>query len=419
MNHLNLFHPFEGRELHHEDVLTRNFLLLLKNIPLVQVGFFEMIRDYLSSKGIPLESIAKGDLKLSEIYTQVDSNDKLFNNLSDVTMLSIVISDDAFEANHTVVHSDRHARYDGVVFCSPSWVFIIENKPSVVNIWEDQLNPNISGSPDIHLIKEPCALSWRDILSFLNALLSGNLLTPLESSMVNDFIEYVDENYSWLNPYQSFVLCKSNKYLLDRRCCAILKSYRNDLVVKYRKGWKHYIDIGDSCVQNIALDSSFDDTGCWSINLWMYTGNVMRSARATYAQLNVDRLLELAKNDPHLQISSDLHFSFRSSNLFWPTCSVDIQTYLQYWKGQNLRQIKRDEFESYFRTLIKDGIVDPDDYDRFYEQIISKSYPTLNICPGFLIKYTWNQREAIALDNNKTFDATFRNTVNTILDSLG
>ena len=92
MNHLNLFKPFESKDPHHEDVLTRNFLILLKNIPLVQVGFFELIRDTVSSKGIQIESSAQGVLKLSEIYTQVDSNDNMFKNMSDINMLSIIIS---------------------------------------------------------------------------------------------------------------------------------------------------------------------------------------------------------------------------------------------------------------------------------------------------------------------------------------
>ena len=47
MDHLNLFAPFESKDDSHEDVLTRNFLILVKNIPLVQVGFFELIRETL------------------------------------------------------------------------------------------------------------------------------------------------------------------------------------------------------------------------------------------------------------------------------------------------------------------------------------------------------------------------------------
>ena len=417
MNHLNLFKLFESKDPHHEDVLTRNFLILLKNIPLVQVGFFELIRDTVSSKGIQIESSAQGVLKLSEIYTQVDSNDNMFKNMSDINMLSIIISDDAFKTNHSVSSSDRHARYDGVVICEPSWIFIIENKPSVDNIWTEQLNPNISKTQGVNLIQEPCTLSWRDVLSLLNELLSGNLLVPFEYTAISEFIEYIDENYSWLNPYHKFELCKSNNYLLNRRCCSIMESYNEEVQVKYHKGWKYYIDVGNTFVKNIALDSSMEGKNTWNINLWMYAGDIMSSARKTYTNLNTEKLFALPLNDSNYNLSTNFHYSFRSSGLLWLDCPSSFEDYINYWKQHtDIRQIKRNDFEKHFSMLVKDGIVSESDRNTFNNQILSKNYPNLNICPGFLIKYTWSKSDAIILDNKKEFEEDFRNKVNTILD---
>ena len=75
MERLNFFNPFKDKDITHEDVLTRNFLLLLKNIPAVQIAFFELIKQKLPTIG--LESISMGQLSVSEIYTQVTSGNLL------------------------------------------------------------------------------------------------------------------------------------------------------------------------------------------------------------------------------------------------------------------------------------------------------------------------------------------------------
>lgn len=415
MNHLNLFNNFESKSLHHEDVLTRNFLLLLKNIPLVQIGFFELIRNTVSPRGINIESSALSILKLSEIYTQVDSNDNLFKKISDVSMLSIIISDDKLTTEHEVSNSDRHARYDGVIICDPSWVFIIENKPSVKNIWEEQLNPNINNTNNVTLIKEPCPLSWRQIISLLNELLLGNTLLPIERTMISEFIEYIDAKYGWLNPYNRFELCKANQHLLNKRCCSVLETYNGGTEVKYRNGWKHYIDTNNNIIQNIALDSTIINSHTWRIDLWMYAANVMSSARKAYEKINIDKLFALQENDENYTLATDFHFSFRSSGLLWIDSPLEFRKYLEYWKTAELKQIKREQFEPYFHNLIKNGLATGKDLARFKDVILSKNYPNLNICPGFLIKYTWNQDSATKLDSEDKFEEDFQNKVSAIL----
>lgn len=418
MNHLNLFAPFESRDDHHEDVLTRNFLILVKNIPLVQVGFFELIRETLRPQE-EIESIAQGQLKLSEIYTQVDSNSETMKSLSDVRMLSIIISDEQFQTTHSVKSSDRHARYDGVILCEPSWVFIIENKPSVNNIWEGQLDPNTSKMQDITLINTPCALSWRDIISLLNDLRSGNTLTPIEDTMIAEFLEYINKEYAWLNPYNRFDLCGTNKYLLDRRCCEIMDAYSETVEVKYHKGWKHYIDIGNECIQQFALDSEVYEHS-WCINLWMYVGDTMRAARKTYTSLDIEKLLKLATRDTNYSFSTNFHFSFRSSGLVWLSCPLTLKEYLEYWKRiPNINQIKSDQFQAYYEELVRDQIIDDIDRAIFEEKILFKRYPNLNVCPGFLIKYTWQQNDALRLDKSNLFEQDFKRIILEVLDVFG
>lgn len=168
MDRLNVFNPYKDKNDEHEDVLTRNFLILVKNIPSVQIAFFELVRAAMNT--VEIESLALGEIEITEVRTQVKSGTYLAN-LQDYRVVSVLISDDKFDANHSVKASDRKAVYDGVICCDPSWVFVIENKPYVGNVWEGQLDPNSDDVKNNDLITEPCFLSWREIIKILNQII--------------------------------------------------------------------------------------------------------------------------------------------------------------------------------------------------------------------------------------------------------
>lgn len=403
MDDLNIFNCSDHKNGYYEDVLTRNFLILLKNIPQVQTVFFETIRSKMADVKIQIPSIATGLLLPTEFYTQTDSGDKIFDDLAEASVLSVLISDDEYKAKHNITNSDRHARYDGVIFCDPSWVFIIENKPYVGNVWEGQLNPNLKKYAT--LVEKPCCLSWRDIISLLNRLLYNKALNRIETVLTEDFLEYVDKYYDWLNPYNKFSICKDNEYLLRRRCCAIMNELGE---VKYHKGWKYYIDSGKNVIKQIALDVGKAENG-WKIELFLYIGNTMNSAREAYTTLNYEKLVDLLKQDYSFSIDSEFHFAKASDNIFWCEVQCSPFDYVKYWmRNSNIRQIHRGDFENYFNRLVDEKIFSEDGRGAFNEKIIGKGYQKLNVCPGFLIKYTWDSSQAIKLDDDSRFVESFK-----------
>jgi hypothetical protein len=163
MDHLNVFNAYKEKSMYHEDELTRTFLILVKNIPIVQKMFLDMIMEELDLTEAGVET--KGELLIEEIRTQLSSNNEIFGSesIESRTLISVVISDDRLSLEHTVENSERNARYDGVILCQPGLVFIIENKPFVDNIWLKQLNPSLMRVKDVKIHKKPCRLSWRDI----------------------------------------------------------------------------------------------------------------------------------------------------------------------------------------------------------------------------------------------------------------
>ncbi len=419
MDHLNLFNPYRNKSSNHEDELTRAFLILLKNIPLVQMMFFDMVSKELSEYNIG--SISLGGLFIEEVFTQISNNNDIFKNESanGRNLISIIISDDSFLTETKVTDDTRQARYDGVVFCEPNWCFIIENKPNKDNIWLRQLNPNIPSESEIKVFEKPCCLSWRHILSTITELVSKGLVNGSDRVLIEDFIEYVDSEYSWINPFTKFNVCKNNIYLLNRRCISIMENYNSESKeqVQYHKGWKYYINSGCTIIKQIALDAeqSNDD---WVISLWLYAGDTMLSSRETYNKLNIDKLLSLKKIG--FNITTNFHVSYQSSGLVGDDKKNEdyLKIYVEYWKNNyvQLKQVKKDEYDNYFNKLKSDGIIDENFINKLKEKVFNKRYEKLNICPGLLIKYTWESSRAIELDDKNKFTDDFREKINLAFD---
>lgn len=421
MDHLNIFNAYKNKSNNHEDELTRSFIILLKNIPIVQMLFFEMVRNEMPN--IELESITTGDLAVEEVFTQLSNSNNLFNSdiLDGRTLVSVIISDDKFETKEKVTNDDRNAVYDGVVTCDPSWIFIIENKPSKENIWVGQLNPNISKDRDINIIEKPCCLSWRDIIAVLNTQVEKGMFSGFELIAVEDFIEYVDNEYTWINPYTSFGVCKENIYLLNKRCINIMGNClinEDKKEVKYHRGWKHYIESGVNTVKQIALDANKSENG-FTIDLWLHAGDTMSAAKETFNKLDIVKLLEL--KNMGFKLSSNFHVSYRSSNLLWFEGLLSFEDYIKFWKKEyvNLKQIKKENFVEYFKYLEDNNLIQKEDRNIIQENILDKRYDKLNICPGISIKYSWDGQTAMRLDKTNEFEQDFYNKLIAAFDTIG
>ena len=256
MDHMNLFLPFANKDPLHEDVLTRNFLFMIKAVPVVR----EMVVNLILSrtKHIDVDVFARipNEFKIKDVFTQVYSGNQIFSRIGDSVVLSTLISNDAFESERQVEGSERHARYDGVLVCDPNLWIVIENKPSVENVWEGQLDPNLKGvGRKENLIRKPCCLSWHDVISGLNGLLERNGLSETEKILIDDFLMYIDETYNWLNPFDRLDQCKDIVSLIDKRCRRIMEEIWHQQV-QYHKGWKWYIQSSNPMIKELRSYTS-------------------------------------------------------------------------------------------------------------------------------------------------------------------
>jgi hypothetical protein len=94
--------------------------------------------------------------------------------------------------------------------------------------------------------------------------------------------------------------------------------------------------------------------------LELHPGDTIRQAQAFFADVDLDRLLELRKEGWDVQ--SNLHFAFMSKNLYWiKEAPMEVEEYLHFWKRglHPIAQVQRDEtgFRSFFRALCEERLI--------------------------------------------------------------
>jgi hypothetical protein len=402
--HTNYFHPYSSLSPNHENQLTRAYLALVRLSPLVRSSFLDSVRrEQLKLKMSELVPSVSEDPSEPQVRTQVGRQIQSESKF----VLSILLTEKSWHSDILVEPSNRGFVYDGLIELT-DWVLVIENKP-YDNVWEEQLNPNLAADSDLSLIDQPVNLEWRDLIESLNRLLESGSLSPTESSLVEDFQEYVDDRFEFLNPYSSLRRCKESKALLHRRCNQILAEIGRDhgLEVKSRRGSQDPLAIPTGGVREAFLaPTGFDDIALPpGIELRLWPGDTMAQSRAFFKGLSVDEFLALESDG--WTLAANPHLAFMSSNLCWWEPPIDLKTYLIFWKEEpsKIRRLQRgsDDFRAEFEALVEDRILPNDALACIDEKFVNTSRQTANLCPGSSLRYVWPLKQAVALDEGGQF----------------
>lgn len=415
MNHLNIFNPYKHKSNYHEDELSRAFLIMVKKIPIIQNIFISMVREEMIKLNCNkiIEPYFQEEASVVYVDTQIANSNDIFKQAIDRRLVSIVISDDKLNTDTTVTKSKRNARYDGVILYDPSWILIIENKPSVKNIWIEQLNPNVD--ENIEVEENVIALSWRDIIKKINSLFQKELLAGLEKELVLDFVEYVDAEFEELNPFTTFAVCKNSMYLLERRCISIMNEMCMGDVGKHA-GWKHCINVRNEVISKIALYPVVKN-GSWEIVLDISAGPIMTKARVYYKKLDLNKFNQLQKEG--WQLKPDYHFSFRSDNQMFFKINCSPQEYVKHFKDNinNIKQVAKEEILPYCNDMVSKGIFYPFNEKILLDGMLSKNHSKFNQCPSLSYIFIWDKDTVTSLDSNHSFVEEVRRKISQVLNS--
>jgi hypothetical protein len=151
----------------------------------------------------------------------------------------------------------------------------------------------------------------------------------------------------------------------------------------------------------------------------------MSQARSLYGRLRKkpelkDKLVTLASDG--WTIGPNLHFCYIGTILHANTgVSMTPEEYLEYWISHldEIREVKRDGFESYYKELLEKKMASPEDIEQLKKHFSETTRDHLRPCPGLEVYYTWSRKEAIQMDDKNRFQDEVRKKIVEGLDMLG
>ena len=407
MDRLNFFNPFSHKQVGEEDPLTRAFLTLLRYEPLAQAIFLDLVREALSGSDCDVPS-------LTQMSKEVVASTQVTNLPATLQRLvSVLITDQTLTNLPTIEIHDREARYDGVLDYG-DWTFIIENKPSIKDVWTAQLNPARSSIPDpvnIEIIPHCACLTWGEILQRLGNLDQNQLLSSPGRIMLGDFLDMVDEEYSSLAPFRTFALCKNDRDRLLKRCRLVITNIAKQvhLAVGDRRSRFPYLHYPGGIVEEIDLapETITQDTRDWALKINIWPGDTAKQARAFYDKVDPGALLSL--RDAGWDIKPNLHFAYMSTHLIWSFAEISIERYFDIWKNKihNYGQLKleHDTIPTLVQSLSKLGLIGLAEINELETRFAQTARNHINVIPGLHMAYLITRQSALNWENNGTLES--------------
>ena len=417
MNRLNAFAQFESKKETHEDTLTRAFLVVLRLVPQAHERFLSLVAAKRTSPPA-LPNLCIIDRNSIVFETQTGSFAPA------ARLLSILLTDSHFGEAISVAAHSRTPVYDGVISYGQDWVFIIENKPRHGNVWKDQLSPSAKDVQDIEIEGTAVILEWKAVVQELAALVEGGAIEPAANGLVRDFLDFVYENFAFLNPYEKLALCKHNKGLLDNRCKLAMESITPGRV-DYHQGWGNFMRFDDGPSRQVKLDAEGADAQL-KLVLSLHPGDTVSQAIQFYDQLSVERLSKLQTTG--WQVEPNFHFAFMQQNLFSGHGTIPVLDYIALWQSHRdwvcrmpvgLESGDEQRFRAFVTWLVHQRIVCENETARISEQTVQTNRKTVNVCPGVSLYYRWPLIEAVDLDKRGVFVDDVRMRLQEAFDAWG
>lgn len=405
MNRINYFLPYDKNSEKHEDHLSRAFLALLRLSPTAMTAFHGMVKEALPfefrGQILPMWTLVADEIS---VVTQVS-----YLPEGEVYVSVLITDEPGLDVdNISVKPVDRKARYDGVIRLGKT-VFFIENKPFHKNVWKEQLCPSRKDLPGDDtgshgLISKPAVLEWKEIINMLHCIAELPISSYHEKVLIGDFLQYVNQSYNWLNPYDSFKKCNDDAYLIKKRIQKILSEVAtNPDSIDYHMGWADYIPLNYWEIKQLPLCLHFANPQDWQIEIICVFGSTGWQAKYFYEKVKSWQLIEsLQKSGWYVR--GDFHLAVQSDNIIdFDTPDENLRTYFEYWCDVwNTRkgvQISRDNVQEYLQDLANKGLINFDDAKREEMEIhLSKRYQKFNICPSLWVSFNYGREDCISKD---------------------
>ncbi len=425
MERLNYFEPYKSKGAHEEDQLTRAFFVLLKYSLATNYLFYDLIISRLKNAQIDQDIPVFSSLDFSTISLRTQSkgiSEAMVGN----KLVSVLITNEDVELNTEIKRVDREAVYDGVISLGTDLTVLVENKLETKGVRAKQLCPGAEDVPEeVEIIQWPVVIKWSQIIKSLHSLLEVENLNGPEKLLIEDFLNFVDDHFIYLNPYDKFHYCKGNFRLLNRRIKNILSLIAKDEQnVDYHRNWKaFFIRTSLKPLKMIGLRLNFSEEGWRSLNLSCHFGDTLGQAKAFYKQAKDFAVVEKLKNKGWMY-KPNFHIGHIQSNIVWlKTPEGNEQKYFEYWKESldKLRIYHQAELMELLDQLEGEGVIFIDDKGRqdIQKEIIEPNRNIFSLRPGFSLIYKFSPDEATELDRKNLMEKEIIEKISEALGLIG
>jgi hypothetical protein len=276
---LNFFEPYERLGAHHENQLTRAFLVVLRHSPMAHQAWLRLVDPtrQLHQLGKPRFRTQTGTVAEGAAR---DSEER-------VPGISVIQAADVPVISGPVTDSARRAIYDGVItYGDGELVIVVENKLDGP-VSDRQVREINRREANIDFAQDACAVSWRDVLEAFADLVDRELVGTAERALLDDFLGFCDEHFSALLPFSTLRRCLGDRQRIMRRFSALMASIAADP----QDAVGHQLNLpGRATVDRAFLDFR----GETEAGVWIFPAETLKQARQLWGDPErVERLAAL------------------------------------------------------------------------------------------------------------------------------
>jgi hypothetical protein len=410
---LNFFQPYERKAAGHEDQLTRALLIVLRLCPMAHAAWLRLVDPKLDIGSIPSATFVT---QKREIPLPLDEE-------SEPWLISVFLAPERPETPGVVEESDRSQVLDAIIDYNGSPVVVVENK-IVVDSDFQALNVNTGERIRIEDDQEVVVVRWRDLIETFSNLLEKDLVGGGERVLLQDFLDYVEDNFEDLGPFRQLSLCNGAPIRVNRRLRLVLQEATGRDANIDRYGPTAAFDSGESSAvaDRVYLEYWLDQEGGGTsfLSLSVYPADTLTQARAFYPEASVlAKVRELASRDGW-KAEPNFHFGHMRSGLCWTTSTIGVDEYIDYWAERiaGTGAVVRAVWDDYWEELIRTGIASERDWPEFKKRFVETKIQKATPRPGIRLQRNWDFVEAEALDSKGALVPEVRSSLESIRFAL-
>ena len=406
---LNFFTPFHRLEPNHENQLTRALLVVLRFSPIAHSAWLRLVAPDRELRTLP---VAAFDTQRRAVRQAEEADEP-------AELISVFLApEEPLAGAGVVTESDRGQVLDAVVDYGGELLVVVENK--VAESDDRQARElNVTGARvRIGDEQEAVVVLWRDVIEALFGIRERRLVGGAEMALLDDFLTYVEDQFSQLGPLRTLALCQGNSFRQHRR----LRQVLGDAVVEEAIASQYGPYVNTPAPEMIGANAYLRMAGEGTVvELALHPADTLTQAKAFYSRPEAIDGLRALREQPGWQVFPNFHFGYMQKG-FGGTCNrCDLDRYLELWAARIEHEglVPRRQWDEYWAWLESERIVCPEDRPRFDQHFIHTKRPNASPRPGLSLFRHWTLEEAEELDSRGILAGDVRQALDAALTAFG